>query len=153
MAGLFAEMTNSSPRDGAGAAINWSIPLEDLADPAAEPGPIYDFNLDEIGPDLRDFLLQGQSGARHVARMLFKRVSETRRGMFSTDVAERAHTERAAVFSDLPLDSAHFGVPYFAHILQGLRSEAPSYVTDVLAGQHLPETVTDNIGGIVVLRC
>jgi len=142
-----------TPRDGAGAALNWSIPLEDLADPAAAPGPIRDLNLRDTTSELRAFLLEGQTGARRVARMLFKTVSDARSGMFSLDVAERGRVDATVVFDEVPLDSAHFGVPYFQHMLRGLRSELPSYVQDVLAGRRAPTSVTDYVGGILVIRC
>lgn len=153
MAGLFAAMASPSPRDGANEALNSSIPLEDLADPAAEPGPIYDLNLDEVGADLRAFLLEGQTGARHIARMLFKGVSDARGGMYSLDVAERTGTGSDVVFQNLPRDMAHFGVPYFDHILRGLRRNPPAYVQDILAGQEPPRSITHQVGGVVVIRC
>lgn len=153
MAGLLAAQTSSSPRDGATAALNESIPLEDLADPNACPGPIQDLNLGETREELRTFLLEGQTGARHVARTIFKTVSDARSGMFSLDVAERGPVRTDVVFDDLPLDSAHFGVPYFLHLLGGLRRELPPYVQDVLAGKRPPASVTDHVGGIVVIRC
>jgi hypothetical protein len=58
-----------------------------------------------------------------------------------------------AIFPELPSDRGHFHVPYFPHLLRGLRAELPSYVRDVIAGQLPPESVTDHIGGIVVVRC
>lgn len=144
---------SSSPRDGATTALNLSIPLEDLANPSAAPGPIYDLNLRDTTSELRSFLLRGQTGARHVARMIFKAVSDARQGMFSLDVAERGRVDASAVFDDVPLDSAHFGRPNFDHVLRGLRSQAPSYVEDVLAGRLPPPSVTDSVGGVVIVRC
>jgi hypothetical protein len=151
MAGLSARMASHSPRDGANAALNWSIPLEDLNDSTSEP--IYDLNLDQVGADLRAFLLEGQTGARKVAQMLFRKVSAMRDGMFSLDVAEQASVDSDVIFQNLPLDMAHFGVPYFDHILRGLRHNPPAYVQDILAGQEPPQSVTRAVGGIAVIRC
>lgn len=152
LAALLAQ-NSSTPRDGAGAALNWSIPLEDLADPSAAPGPIQDLNLRDTTSELRAFLLERQIGARRVARLIFKTVSDARSGMFSVDVAERGRLDATVVFDDVPRDSVHFGVPYFQHILRGLRRELPSYVQDVLAGRRVPASVTDYVGGIVVIPC
>ncbi len=152
MAGLLAAQSSASPRDGARVALNESIPLEDLADPAALPEPIHDLNLGNTTGELRKFLLQKQTGARHVARTIFKTVSDARMGMFSLDVAERDHIDSGVVFDDVPLDSAHFGVSYFQHVLRGLRHSPPSYVMDALAGQLPPPSVTDHVGGIVVIH-
>jgi len=153
MPGLFAEMASPSPRGGANEALNSSIPLEDLADPAAEPGPIYDLNLDQIETDLRAFLLEGQVGARHIARMLFKGVSDARGTMFSLDVAERTSIDSKVVFQNLPRDMAHFGVPYFDHILRGLRRDPPTYVHDILAGRRPSQPMAPHVGDVAVIRC
>ncbi|HVX19910.1 MAG TPA: hypothetical protein VHB02_01030 [Acidimicrobiales bacterium] len=152
LAALLAQYS-FTPRDGAATVLNSSIPLEDLADTSAALGPIRDLNLRDTTSELRAFLLERQSGARRIAQMIFKTVSEARSGMFSLDVAERGRVDTAAVFDDLPLDSAHFGVPYFQHVLRGLRSELPSYVQDMLAGRPPPTSVTNYVGGIVAIRC
>jgi len=120
MAGLLASMTSPSPRDGANEALNSSVPLENLADPGAEPGPIYDLNLRNTDGDLRTFLLERQSGAKRIARTMFDAVSNVRSGMLSQDVADHIDTDRDAVFCDVPLDSAHFGVSYFSHTKEKL---------------------------------
>jgi hypothetical protein len=151
MAGLLATMVSPSPRDGANAALNWSIPLEDLVDSASEP--IYDLNWEQADADLRTFLLEGQTGARNIARTLFRGVSVARGGMFSLDVAEGVNIGSDVIFQNLPLDMAHFGVPYFDHILRGLRRGLPAYVQDILAGQEPPPSVTNNVGGVAVIRC
>lgn len=153
MAGLLAAQTSPSPRDGATAALNESIPLENLADSNGGNEPIRDLNLRDTRDELRTFLLEGQKGARHAARTMFETVSGARSGMLSQDVAERSPVQTGAMFDDLPLDSAHFGVPYFHHMLRGLRRDLPSYVQDVLAGQRPPAWVTDHVRGIVVIRC
>ncbi len=151
MAGLLARMVGPSGRDGANAALNWSIPLEGLADSASEP--IYDLNWEQVDGDLRAFLLEGQTGARNVARILFREVSSARSGMFSLDVAERTSIDSDAIFQNLPSDAAHFGVPYFDHIFRGLRRNPPAYVQDILAGQEPSRLVTRDVAGVVVIRC
>jgi hypothetical protein len=150
---LQAELNSwGSPRDAANLAFQTSMPLEDFVNPAAT-GPVRDFNLDDVQPGLREFLLRDQTGARQVARELFRIVSADRAGMYSIDAAERVVTAADPVFSNLPPDKGHFREPYFRHILRGLRTQLPDYVLDVLAGQPVPQTITDMVGGIVVLRC
>jgi hypothetical protein len=144
--------SGGSLRDAANLAFQTSMPLEDFVNPAAT-GPVHDLNLDEVEPGLREFLLQEQTGARQVARELFRIVSADRTMQFSSDVADRVVTAADPVFTDLPTDKGHFSEPYFWHILRGLRTGVPDYVHDVLAGQPPPPAVTRTVGGIVVVRC
>jgi hypothetical protein len=72
--------------------------------------------------------------------------------MHSAAVADRLAVPVDAVFQDMPLDEAHFGQPYFPHVLRGLHRSLPSYVLDIRAGLSPnigPEF--EDIGGIVVL--
>ncbi|MEU9074527.1 hypothetical protein AB0D22_07570 [Kitasatospora sp. NPDC048538] len=56
-----------------------------------------------------------------------------------------------AVFPQLPQDRRHLLVPYLPHVLGGLRTEVPGYVTDVLAGRTPPDWVTERLAGVVVV--
>jgi hypothetical protein len=134
-------------------AYRLSVPLEDLADPAASPELIKDINLSKVGPDLQAFLMQRQHGARHVARMIFKAVSEVRVGPYSLAIADRIETGAGALFPSTPVDRGHLRASYFPHILRGLRTEVPAYVNDVLAGGQPPAWVTDHVDGMVVVHC
>jgi hypothetical protein len=92
---LQAEINSwGSPRDAATLAFNMSVPLEDFADPAVNAGPVQDLNLGEVEFGLREFLLREQTGARRVARELFRIVSADRAGHYSIDAAERVVTAR-----------------------------------------------------------
>lgn len=151
MAGLLARLVGPSVRDGANAALNYSVPLENLAESASEP--IYDVNWKQVDADLRAFLLEGQTGARNVAKILFSEVSSVRSGMFSADVAERARVDSDVIFRDVPLDSAHFGIAYFDHVLRGLRRSPPAYVQYIMAGREPSRSLTANVAGVVVIPC
>ena len=72
---------------------------------------------------------------------------------FTLAVADPTDTKLSAVFPELPRDTGHFSVRYFPHVLRGLRIEIPAYVQDVLTGQRPPSSVTEKVGGIVVVRC
>jgi hypothetical protein len=153
MAGLNVELAGPSPIDGASEALRIAIPLEDLADPSSGIDQILDLNLRSADPELREFLLQGQTGARHIARTIFNRVSTERRGQFTSVLERQTHTEGNALFRNLPLDAGHYRAPYFPHVLRGLRAEPPEYVRDMLVGREAPDWVTDQVGGIVIIRC
>jgi len=142
----------SSPYDAASLVFQTSTPLEDFVSPAPTE-PVHDLNLDEVEPSLRDFLVQEQTGARQIARELFRIVSADRAMQFSADVADRVVTAANPVFTDLPQDRGHFSEPYFRHILRGLRTGLPDYVHDVLADQPPPPDIAGAVGGIVVVRC
>lgn len=151
---LQAEINSrGSLRDAATMAFNMSMPLEDFVNPAVNAGPVQDFSLGEVESGLREFLLLEQTGARRVARELFRIVSADRAGHHSIDAAERVVTAADPGFTDLPPDKGHFSEPYFRHILRGLRTRVPDYVHDVLASQPPPQAVADKVGGIVVVRC
>lgn len=64
---------------------------------------------------------------------------------------QRALPSAGSLFRDIPDDHGHFPVPYLAHMLRGLRAEAPDYVRDVLEGRTPPAWVTDRVAGIVVV--
>jgi hypothetical protein len=151
MPGLLAPRLDD-PRCAAAGALAGSTPLEDLVDPAAQPSTVVTVQLGSIDPQLQRFLLRKQNGARAVARLMVERVCKIRIGQFALAVDDSVDTS-LAIFPELPSDRGHFHVPYFPHLLRGLRAELPSYVRDVIAGQLPPESVTDHIGGIVVVRC
>ncbi|CRK56919.1 hypothetical protein [Alloactinosynnema sp. L-07] len=155
LAGLLAEQAGHDPRYAAEEALGHSVALEDLADPTVAAGPIVDLNWRATEPQLRAFLAQGQQGAKHVARTIFSTVSRARAGMFSVAVEDHVNTDVPGepVFPVLPMDRGHLRVPYFPHILRGLRTTPPGYVQDVLAGVEPPAWVRDKVAGVVVVPC
>ncbi len=52
---------------------------------------------------------------------------------------------------DVPQDTGHFPQPYFDHVLRGLRTSPPPYMTDLLAGRRT--TFDDErIAGVVIVQ-
>lgn len=118
-----------SPKVTADLVLGKGIPVEDLVDPTVPSPPVWDLNLRNLtDPQLRDFLLKPQGGSREIARRIFRRVAEHRRGQFSLASAELLPVPDAPVFTDVPDDTGHFPGPYYRHILQGLRISPPAYV-------------------------
>lgn len=155
LAGLLVHDVSTYPRSAAEEALRLSVALEQLADPSASAEAIVDLNWRELEPELRAFLAQGQRGAKHVARMIFSRMSQVRRGKFSVSLEDDVDLDVTGeqVFPTVPRDLGHFPVPYFRNVLRGLRTRVPGYVQDVVAGVEPPRWITDNVAGIVVVRC
>jgi hypothetical protein len=110
-----------------------SVPLEDLVDPAVPSGPVRDVNLRKLtNPDLVAFLQRPQDGAREIARRIFRLVATARYGAFSAATAEPITVPGAPIFTDVPEDRGHFSEPYFVHVLRGLRTSPPAYVTELI---------------------
>ena len=146
-------LLGGSKRDAAAQSFMYSAALEDLAPMSHTHRPVLDVNLKFLrGNPLREFLLQEQSGARHVAREIFRIVSEMRAGQFSAATTERTLVDSGNVFNDLPQDSGHFSHPYFAFVLRGLRHELPDTVRRILDGAR-PGAELEGIAGVVVVRC
>jgi len=57
--------------------LNDSIAPEDLVDPALNAGSVWDVNLPDIGPALREFLAREQAGPREIAKRIFNAVCRT----------------------------------------------------------------------------
>jgi hypothetical protein len=128
-----------------------SSPVEDLVDPVVCQKPLHDLNLRRVTPELRTFLLEPQQGARHVARVLFERVSKMRLGEFGAVLSDTL-INAGRVFEELAADRTHDGVAYFDHILRGLKRELPAFALDALAGTPVPDWVASRIRGIVVVH-
>lgn len=141
-----------SPRDTATLLLNEGITLEDLVDPDQQAGTVEDLNLDdlEVG-ELRDFLIEPQSGPREVAKRIFRAVSLHRRGAFSQATVEQTTLAGAKLFPDVPLDRGHFPGPYFEHFLNGLRTSPPAYVLDLLADAEASNEVQAAVAGVVLI--
>lgn len=109
-------------------------------DPTVPSPPVWDLNLREItDPQLRDFLMKRQGGSREIARRIFRKVAEHRRGAFSAASAELLAVPGAPIFADVPEDTGHFPGPYYRHVLQGLRTSPPAYVQSLRRPPTLDE--------------
>lgn len=129
------------------------VPLEDLGDTTKQAGVVKDVNFRQVpeGGALRSFLLEPQTGPREVAKQLFRAVSTRRSSQKSAALAERVVVAGEQVFAELPLDRGHFPVPYFPHVLRGLRRNPPDYVRDLLAGFSPPPEVSSTAAGVVLV--
>lgn len=142
-----------SPKTAADLSLMWATPLELLGVQQPET-PVWAPRLDRFSEELQKFVVDRQLGARAVARHFLDQVLEVRAGQFSLATDTRLPlTASDQVFTDLPDDRGHFGVPYFDHILRGLRTVPPPYVLEVMAGNPVPEGLPESVGGIVVVRC
>ncbi|HVF03771.1 MAG TPA: hypothetical protein VNA20_02930 [Frankiaceae bacterium] len=148
---LQAELAGPSPADGAAAVLNDAVALEDLAGRNPD-GPVFDVNLSAAPDDLKRFLLQGQTGARAVARTVFAGVAADRARGFSAAAETRVDIASDAIFSALPDDTGHFREAYFPHVLRGLRHSPPGYVLDALAEAPTTPDIAGHVAGVVVLR-
>ncbi|SBW24502.1 hypothetical protein FDG2_4183 [Candidatus Protofrankia californiensis] len=131
-------------------AFHESTPLEDIADPDRPQSFLRP--LGKVSPEVSQFMLRPQDGARQVAKDLLEPVHRIRRSQFSAALLDRVESTDDALFHDLPADRGHFGVPYIPHILGGLRRTAPGYVENIILGRTPPAWVTDSVEGIVVIR-
>lgn len=140
-----------------------SVALEDLWTPPPKVAPLIPELRRHLAPDLKDFLTTEQNGTRAVTRSMIDRVLRVRIGTFrhsalsgSPTTANGSHGRLGSVFSELPVDSGHFGVNYFQHVLDPFRHALPDYVLEALSGDidedHLASNMPDNIAGVVVVR-
>lgn len=125
-----------------------SVPLEDMVQPATHP--VFDRNLRSVGSDLRKFLLQPQDGARGVRKAILHYDLRLRSAQFTARQVECLSRSGDAVFKELPADSGHFGLPYFDHVLRGLRRSLPDYVTRLR--QPAAEPPPSGLDGIIVVH-
>lgn len=133
-------------------AYRWALPLEDLVDPRVGPQIVHDLNLTVANEDVRDFLTHPQGLPLSIAKKIFAIVSHMRTGQFSSAIPALRESETdAPVFVELPADTGHFGVPYFEHVLRGVRRQPPSYVAEIAAGGSPPDWLRDLVDGIVVV--
>jgi hypothetical protein len=134
-------------------AYQYAFPLEDLADTSLGTPFVNDLNLHHINGELLQFLTQPQGMPRDIAKKIFGMVSRVRFGQFSLAVSEHQWVdEDAVVFGDLPTDRGHFGVPYFDHVLRGLRRQPPDYLVAVANGEEPPSWLSGHVAGIVLFN-
>ncbi|MDH6214121.1 hypothetical protein [Streptomyces pseudovenezuelae] len=144
------ELLSTGPESVAVDAFHLASPLEDLADPELPRTRFWDLNFPNCGPELRRLLVAPEYGAPQVASIIWKQMSQLRTRSYSLAVSEETDIGHSKIFENLPADRGHFPVPYFPHVLRGLRSELPSYVREAEAGRSLPSSLTDRIAGIVI---
>ncbi|MFF2957000.1 hypothetical protein ACFVVU_37375 [Kitasatospora sp. NPDC057965] len=156
LAGLSAHniRTLVQPREWAGDVMHRGLPLEDMLGTGGPLPPFHDLHLRNssvLPKELRDLIVAPQGAAQMAARMILSQVSPIRMGQFVAADLATMDLPDGAVFPQLPRDRGHLPVPYLPHVLGGLRTEVPEYVTDVLAGRTPPVWVTERLAGIVVV--
>jgi hypothetical protein len=129
-------------RDEPGRVYHYSRGLVDVV--ASDVVSVRDLNLRNLSGDLRAFLLEGQTGARQVAKAVFDQVSKVRQMQALLAEPRLRIGDDTQVFPDLPDDPGHFGEPYYRHVFRGLRRKPPRYVQQIMEGQpdvRIPEGV------------
>ncbi|MFJ7275405.1 hypothetical protein [Kitasatospora sp. NPDC098663] len=133
--------------DGAD-VFHQALPLVRLTDPGPDPQTITytDLDLKGIRRDLRPFLMEDQSGARKVAKMLYDAM---RRYQASDGVPK----DRVEYMSPWQLSSRldFTRSTFIRHVHRGLRSELPSYVERALAGA-VPSSIAQYAAGLVLVQ-
>lgn len=133
-------------------ALDATLPLEAIADPAIRVDPVWDSNLRDLEPDVAEFLREPQMGARRVAQLIFERVTYVRAMGFSGAAGTSLLRGTEQVFPNIPDDFGHFSRRYWPEILDGLRRKAPDYVLDLIADQPLPDHISSRFAGIAVFQ-
>lgn len=91
-----------------------------------------------------------------MARGLLTQLADRRLGQLraASDVVGPTSQIPDRVFVDLPEDLGHFTEPYFEHVLRGLRTQAPEYVSALQEGVPFDELGADleGVDGVVVWR-
>jgi len=155
--------TWESPRTNGLEVFNSSISLEDLVDPSRstpdlikmELGPelptTLSFFVQDMTAEMESFLTDGQVGPREIAKRIFEAVVRQRIGSFRAGTAEQLRVRGEPIFHDVPQDIGHYPGPYFEHFLRGLQSAPPSYVIDALEGRDVPDEVSSQMAGLVLV--
>jgi len=134
-------------------AFQRSVPLEDLIAPEGDDPQVMDLNIRRVPDELREFLLNPQTGARRVAKRFFAQAASMRREVFAgvTDLLVPPIARR--VFKITPIDQGHFGLPYYDHILRGLRLSLPEEVRSLLRDGTMPRSGEFvGLGGVAVVN-
>lgn len=132
----------------------WATPLIDITAPGPYgASPMYRrLAMAYAIPGLGEFLTQEQVGARKVARRIFDAVGRMASLQFATAVATAPlETTADCVFPTVPDLRGHFPMPYFQHILRGLRRELPPYVELSLAGE-VPTEIAQQVDGLILVE-
>lgn len=136
--------------DSTDIALGYHVSLENLVDPDTDPGTYWSPNFANASDALVRFLNEPQAGSRQIARTIVDQIRDARQGMFSLATDEAKVVKADAVFPEVPDDQGHFDVPYFAHVLRGLRTTAPDYVREFLETGYIQEDIRTLLGGMAV---
>jgi hypothetical protein len=153
LAGLSAHnvMTLLRPSEYAADALHRSMPLEDIMGMDKPLPPLIDLNQKVLPQELRDLLSNPQGQAQTIARTMLSQVSTIRMGQLSAADTTLMRLPEGALVPELPRDRGHLPLPYLPHVFGGLRSLAPTFVQDVMAGRTPPSWVTERLAGIVII--
>ena len=140
-----------------------SFALEEAWKPSSMPTQVIPALLEQMDPELINFLLTPQAGVRAVAQSMIDGILRVRSGQL--DAVSRSdpsvlrgsnHDQLGPVFPDLPLDTGHWGFPYFEHVLDPLQHVPPDYVLEVESQEfdadELASTMPSQVAGVVVVR-
>ena len=134
-------------------AFQRSVPLEDLIAPDGDDPQVMDLNIRSVPDELRKFLLNPQTGARRVAKRFFAQAASMRREVFAGVTDLLAPPTARRVFEITPIDQGHFGLPYYDHILRGLRLSLPEEVQSLLRDGTMPRSGEFvGLGGVAVVN-
>lgn len=85
---------------------------------------------------------------RVVALGVLAQLTEARLGQFGAAAPSLVEFDSPSwVFSQLPSDQGHYSEPYFNHVLRGLRTRAPSYLSGLMEGGQW-EDVAEELEGV-----
>lgn len=140
-----------------------SVALEELWKPSSTRAPIIPTLREQMDPELINFLLTPQTGARAVAKSAIDRILRVRAGQFSavspsapSAMHDGGHDTLGPVFPDLPSDTGHWGLPYFKQVLGPLRHVPPDYVLEIESREfdagEVSSSLPDDVAGVVVVR-
>ncbi|MGP4058858.1 DUF6615 family protein [Mycobacterium sp. 4D054] len=140
-----------------------SVALEELWKPSSTRTLLIPTLVEDMDPELINFLLTPQSGVRQVAKSMIDQLLRARAGQFTavspsapSIVRSGGHDRLGPVFPDLPSDSGHWGVPYFQHALEPLRHAPPDYVLEIQSGEfdadEVASNMPDDVTGVIVVR-
>lgn len=148
---------------GSKATYERSVALEDIWTPTLGRSRLIPGLSQQLDPDLSEFLLTPQNGARKVAKSMISRLLQARAGQFSAvsapgrgAVSDGRHDRLGPVFQNMPDDTGHWGIPYFDHVLNALRHAPPDYVLEIESGEFDANALDSNlpvdVAGVVVVR-
>lgn len=138
-----------------------SVALEEMWMSSGDRPLLIPKVAESMSPQLAEYFLKEQRGTRAVSRSMMDVVLRSRAGQFapatsgSVSVSNGSHDVLGPVFTDLPDDKMHGGVPYFEYVLNPLRNVPPDYVLEIMHGDlgsrvnelDLPE----NVAGVVIV--
>lgn len=117
-----------------------SVALEEMWTSSEDRPLLIPKVAESLKPELAEYLLTEQHGARAVSRSMMDVVLRVRAGQFalatdgSVSVSDGSHDVLGPVFTELPDDTMHGGVNYFEHVLNPLRNVPPDYVLEIMHG-------------------